>query len=156
MTKHYIKHLVECKCVLPQYKNVSPTVFHKFLVFSEIDTIDGSVISSYAQCNNCGVIHKIKEIGKSTILRKENMAALLTIDDIKSSLPPRLASILETNNCDLPYWQEAQFILINKLWGRGFTLSQERENTTIIGKYIVILGENLYDIKPFERDEGLI
>jgi hypothetical protein len=84
------------------------------------------------------------------------MNALLTIDDIKSSLPPRLAAILEQNGCDLPYWQEAQFIIANSLWGRGFNLFQEREGTTIIGKYIVILGENLYDIKPFERDEGLI
>lgn len=156
MNKEYVKHLIECKCVLLQYKNVHPTIFHKFLVFSEIDTTNGTVVSSYAQCNNCGVIHKITEIGKSTILRKENMGALLTIDEIKSSLPPRLIAILESNQCDLPYWQEAQFIIANNLWGRGFTLSQERENTTIIGKYIVILGENLYDIKPFERDEGPI
>lgn len=156
MTKDYVKHLLECKCVLPQYKNADPPIFHKFLVFSEINTGDGSVVPSYAQCNNCGVIHKITEIGKSTQLRKESMNALLTIDDIKSSLPPRLAAILEQNNCDLPYWQEAQFIIANSLWGRGFNLFQEREGTTIIGKYIVILGENLYDIKPFERDEGLI
>jgi hypothetical protein len=125
-------------------------------VFSEIDGTDGLVIPSYAQCNNCGVIHKINEIGKSSQLRKESMTALLTIDDIKSSLPPRLASILEQNNCILPYWQEAQFIISHKLWGKGFTLSQERDGNTIIGKYIVILGENLYDIKPFERDEGMI
>ncbi|NBP56906.1 hypothetical protein EBU71_10330, partial [bacterium] len=88
MTKSYIKHLIECKCVLVQYKNITPTVFHKFLVFSEIDGTDGLVIPSYAQCNNCGVIHKINEIGKSSQLRKESMTALLTIDDIKSSLPP--------------------------------------------------------------------
>ena len=111
MTKDYVKHLLECKCVLPQYKNVEPPVFHKFLAFSEIDTTDGSVVSSYAQCNNCGVIHKVNEISKSILLRKENMNALLTIDDIKSSLPPRLAAILDQNQCDLPYWQEAQTIL---------------------------------------------
>lgn len=156
MTKDYVKHLLECKCVLPQYKTAEPPVFHKFLVFSEIDTVDGSVIPSYAQCNNCGVIHKVNEIGKSILLRKENMNALLTIDDIKSSLPPRLAAILEQNQCDLPYWQEAQFIIANGLWGRGFNLSQEREGTTIIGKYIVILGETIYDIKSFEREEGMI
>jgi len=156
MTKDYVKHLLECKCVLPQYKNAEPPIFHKFLVFSEININDGSVMPSYAQCNNCGVIHKINEIGKSIQLRKENMNALLTIDDIKSSLPPRLAAILEQNACDLPYWQEAQFIITNGLWGRGFNLSQEREGTTIIGKYIIILGENLYDIKSFEREEGLI
>jgi len=156
MTKDYIKHLLECKCVLPQYKGVEPPIFHKFLVFSEIDIADGSVVTSYAQCNNCGVIHKVNEVSKSILLRKENMNALLTIDDIKSSLPPRLASILEQNDCILPYWQEAQFIIANSLWGRGFTLSQEREGTIVIGKYIVILGETIYDIKSFEREEGMI
>jgi hypothetical protein len=156
MTKDYVKYLIECKCILPQFKNSNPVVFHKFLVFSEIDTANGLIIPSYAQCNNCGVIHKVTEIGRSTVLKKENMNALLTIDDIKSSLPPRLASILEQNDCALPYWQEAQFIIQNGLWGRGFTLSQEREGSTIIGKYIVILGETIYDVKPFEREEGLI
>ena len=156
MTKDYVKYLIECKCILPQFKNSNPVVFHKFLVFSEIDTANGLIIPSYAQCNNCGVIHKVTEIGRSTVLKKENMNALLTIDDIKSSLPPRLANILEQNDCSLPYWQEAQFIIQNGLWGRGFTLSQEREGSTIIGKYIVILGETIYDVKPFEREEGLI
>jgi len=156
MTKDYIKYLIECKCILPQFKNSNPTVFHKFLVFSEIDTTNGLIIPSYAQCNNCSVIHKVTEIGRSTVLKKENMNALLTIDDIKSSLPPRLANILEQNDCSLPYWQEAQFIIQYGLWGRGFTLSQEREGSTIIGKYIVILGETIYDVKPFEREEGLI
>jgi hypothetical protein len=105
MTKDYVKYLLECKCILPQFKNSNPIVFHKFLVFSEIDTANGLIIPSYAQCNNCGVIHKITEIGRSTVLKKENLNALLTIDDIKSSLPPRLASILEQNDCALPYWQ---------------------------------------------------
>lgn len=156
MTKDCVKYLLECKCVLPQYKNVEPPIFHKFLVFSEIDASTGAVVPSYAQCNNCGVIHKITEICKSTQLRKESMNALLTVDDIKSSLPPRLATILEQNGCDLPYWQEAQFIIANGLWGRGFNLSQEREGSTIIGKYIIILGETIYDIKSFEREEGMI
>lgn len=156
MNRDYIKHLIECKCILPQFKHLQPPAFHKFLVFSEIDMNDGTLINSYAQCNNCGVIHKIKEIGQSTILKKETMTALLSIDDIKNSIPAKLTAILEQNQCPLPLWQEAQFILQHKLWGKGFTLSQEREDTNIIGKYIVILGETIYDIKPFERNEGLI
>lgn len=156
MTKDYIKHLLECKCILPQFKNSTPPIFHKFLVFSELDMVDGNVVSSYVQCNNCGVIHKILEIGRSDVLKRETMPSLITIEDIKASLPSRLVSILEQSECPLPLWQEAQFILQNGLWGRGFTLTQEREGNNIIGKYIVILGETIYDIKSFERSEGMI
>lgn len=150
------KHLIECKCFLPQFKNSNPQIFHKFLVFSEIDYRDGSLVPSYAQCNNCGVIHKIVEIETSAILKKENMPSMLTIDDIKTSLPPRLAGILEQNECDLPYWQEAQFIVKNSLWGQGFILAKEREGTNIMGKYIVILGTDLFQVQPFQRSEALI
>ena len=151
-----IKHLIECKCFLPQFKNSNPQIFHKFLVFSEIDCRDGSLVPSYAQCNNCGVIHKIVEIETSAILKKENMPSMLTIDDIKTSLPPRLAGILEQNECDLPYWQEAQFIIKNNLWGQGFILAKEREGTNIMGKYIVILGPDLFQVSPFQRSDALI
>lgn len=151
-----IKHLLECKCFLPQFKNSNPQIFHKFLVFSEIDCRDGSIVPSYAQCNNCGVIHKVIEIETSIILKKENMSSLLTINDIKTSIPPRLAKILEQNECDLPYWQEAQFIIKNSLWGQGFVLTKEREGTNILGKYIVILGTDLYQISPFQRSESLV
>ena len=49
--KIFIKHLVECNCVLPQYKDMDPTIFHKFIVFSEIKK-DGSVKQSYIKCNS--------------------------------------------------------------------------------------------------------
>lgn len=151
-----IKHLLECKCFLPQFKNSNPQVFHKFLVFSEVDCKDGSLVPSYAQCNNCGVIHKIMEIETSAILKKENMPSMLTIDDIKTSLPSRLAGILDQNDCDLPVWQEAQFILKNSLWGNGFILAKERDGTKILGKYIVILGTDLFQVSPFERDDKFV
>ena len=35
--KEFIKHTIECNCVLPQYKNIVPIVFHKFIVFSIIN-----------------------------------------------------------------------------------------------------------------------
>jgi hypothetical protein len=151
-----IKHLLECKCFLPQFKNSNPPIFHKFLVFSEIDYRDGSVVQSFAQCNNCGVIHKIIEVETSAILKKESMPSMLTIDDIKANLPPRLAGILEQNECELPIWQEAQFIIKNGLWGQGFILAKEREETMIVGKYIVILGTDLFQISPFQRSTALV
>jgi len=84
------------------------------------------------------------------------MPSMLTIEDIKVSLPERLAGILEQNACELPIWQEAQFILKNNLWGNGFILAKEREGTTIMGKYIVILGTDLFQVSVFERQDGLV
>lgn len=151
----YIKHIIECKCILPQFKTVQPSVFHKFIVFSVLDS-QGMVEPHYAQCNNCGVIHRITEIGTSRIVKKETMPSLVSIEDLKATLPPKLVGILELHDCPLPYWEEAAFIVKNRLWGKGFVLAKEFDGSLLMGKYIVILGETLYDIKTFERDEGLI
>lgn len=154
--KNYAKHVIECKCILPQYKNATSPVFHKFLAFSELDEDTGMVVPSYAQCNNCGVIHKVTEIGTSRVTKKETMASLMTTEDYKEILPPKLVGILELHDCPLATWQEADFIIKNSLWGKGFVLAKEWDGSTVLGKYIVILGTTLYDIKPFEREEGFI
>jgi len=53
MAKEYIKHLVECKCSLPQFRERDIPVPHSFVVFSVVNE-DGSIQPSYAECNNCG------------------------------------------------------------------------------------------------------
>lgn len=154
-TAAYVKHIIECKCILPQYKSIDPPVFHKFLTFSVLDA-SGEVEPHYTQCNNCGVVHRVIEVGQSRIIKKESLPSLVSIEDFKATLPPKLIGILEIHDCPLALWQEADFILKNKLWGRGFILAKESDGSTLIGKYVVILGEALFDIKAFEREEGLI
>lgn len=151
-----VKHLIDCKCILPQYKNVHPPIFHKFIVFSEIIEPNADVVPSYVSCNNCGVIHRIIEINQSVILKKEESAAVPTIDDIKINLPEKLVGVLDKHDLSLATWQEVQFILEQKYWGRGIVLSKEKESDKTFGKYLMILGENLYKIDNFEREEGLI
>lgn len=151
----FIKHLIECKCLLPQYKNTFPPVFHKFLVFSIVDQ-NGDIIPSYAQCNNCSVVHKIIEVGQSEILKIEESKIVPTIEDIKLSLPEKMIGILQLYDCPLATWQEVKFIIENKMWGRGTVLAKERDGTSVIGKYMVVLGEHLYNIETFQREEGLI
>ena len=154
MTKDYIKYLLECKCILPQFKNSNPVVFHKFLVFSEIDTANGLIIPSYAQCNNCGIIHKVTDICTSEILSgKEAMNSIVKIEDIKLSLPPNLADILERNNADVATWEAAQFILENKQWGNFVILAQEEESGTRQGKYVRIMSETFFKVESFSREE---
>lgn len=151
----YVKHIIECKCMLPQFKNSNPPVFHKFIAFSTLND-KGEIVPHFAQCNNCGVVHRVTEVGTSKIIKKENLPSLITIDDLKLSLPPKLVGILELYDCPLATWQEAGFIIQNKMWGRGFTLTKEMDGSTLVGKFIVILGDNLFDIKAFEREEALV
>lgn len=147
------RHLVECRCVLQQYKKMPDPIKHQFMVFSIIDDED-KVLPKSAQCNNCGLIHKIIDICKSEILAgKEQSAAIMTIDDIKPSIPTNLVSILERNNVDLSAWEYAQFIVENKRWGEFVIIGAEEESGVKQGKYVRIMSENFFKIETFNRNE---
>lgn len=148
-----LKHLVTCRCTLPQFKRHSQPPKHQFVVFSIIGD-DNNVKSKYAQCNNCGVIHRIIEINRSEILfGKEQAASILTPDDIKTSLPTRLVELLEGNHADLATWEATKYIYENKKWGEFVLLTSENDEGTRTGKYVRLLGENLFDVDGFEREE---
>lgn len=149
----YIKHLIECRCLLPQFRNMDNPPNHKFVVFSELDE-QANVKHSYAQCNNCGIIHKVTEVGESITLKKEELRTLPTIKEIAPQLPQWLSSLLESHDCELHTWQEAQFIFQNQMWGRFIVLAKEREDDLVIGKVCQILGRDLHKIENFERNEA--
>jgi hypothetical protein len=151
----YVKHLIECRCSLPQFRNWTEPPNHQFVVFSILNE-QADVLPSYAQCNNCGIIHRVTEVNKSTTIKKEEMRSLTTVSDIESQLPEWLAGALEKHECDLHVWQEAKFIYENGLWGRAIVLSKDREDDLVIIKICQILGKKLYKIESFERDEGWI
>lgn len=150
------KHLIKCRCVLPQFKNsIDPEKKrHRFVVFSEV--VDDVVKQKYAQCNNCGLIHKITDICTSEIMPgKEAMSSILTLDDIKASMNANLASILERHECDLPTWEHAQYILENKRWGDFVILANDVDEDNRTVKYIRVLGENLYKVDSHIRRETI-
>ncbi len=149
----YIKHLVECKCILPQFKKMGIIPFHKFVVFSELEEKTALVKASFAQCPNCGAIHRITEIGKSEITNKDNMLSLSTIEDIRMSLPEKMCRLLDRHECELPTWQEVKFILDHQIWGSIIILSKEREGELVLGKFVVILNREIYKLDTFERIE---
>ena len=146
----YVKHLVECRCVLPQYKEQGHN--HKFIVFSELDE-QGNVKPSYAQCNNCNIIHKVTEVGVSITLKREELKSLPRKEEIKNTIPDWLSGLLENYGCELHVWQEAAFIFVNELWGRYIILSKEQEDNLILGKICQILGTSLYKIENFEEEK---
>jgi len=153
--KAYIKHIIECNCILPQYKNISPPVFHKFIVFSELNK-DGLVKPSLVSCNNCNVTHKILESGTSEIIKKEGSNLVPTISDIETNLPGWLVALLKQHDCPLPTWQEAQFVIENEQWGKILVLSREPDQGNAeryITKYIILIGENLYKIKIDQEED---
>lgn len=146
-------HLIKCRCVLPQFKNKKDPINHQFVVFSIIDNND-NVKVKFSQCNNCGIIHKIIDICKSEIIpSKENLNSILSIDDIKTSLPSNLVDILERNQLDLPYWEQAKFIFENKKWGEFVLLAQEEEQSIKQGKYVRIMSETFFKVETFSRED---
>lgn len=147
------KHLIKCRCILSQFKKKSDPPLHQFVVFSQIDD-DGNVVMKYSQCNNCGVVHKVVDICKSEILgTKENMSAILTIEDIKPCMPANLVGILEKNAADLPTWEACQHIVDNKLWGQHVVLTTDKDEDKSVGKYVRILGESLFKVESYSRQE---
>jgi hypothetical protein len=149
-----LKHLITCRCVLPQFKRASNPPQHQFVVFSVIDD-DGSVRVKFSQCNNCGICHKVMEINRSEVVSRESMMSIPSIDDVKVGMPPQLANALETSDADLASWEHARFILDSKQWGQFVVLTTDEEDGLRQGKFIQILGENMFKIDTFAREEEL-
>ena len=147
------KHLVRCRCILPQFKHMKDPLLHQFTVFSILDDAD-AVAVKFAQCTNCGLIHKVTDINRSEIMTgREHMSSIATIDEIKISLPEKLVALLEINDADLPTYEAVSFILENKQWGNIVVLSSDVDGGLRQGKYVRILGEQLFKIDTFTREE---
>ncbi len=146
-----LKHMVECNCILPQYRNQTPAVFHQFVVFSIINK-DDELQPDYAQCNNCGIIHKVIDVCKSEIMSgQENLNSIISIEDIKMRIPSDLSLVLENYSCDLPNWQHVHFIYSNEKWGEKIVLVRENFDDEIRGKILSIEGKIKFRIEPFSE-----
>lgn len=151
--KDFCKHLIECKCVLLQFRKMPNPPLHKFIVFSELNS-SGLVIPSLAQCNNCGAVHKIQEIGVSTITKKEDATSVLTIDEIKSSLPEKLLNDLSRYELEQHQWLEIKWVYENEDWGRVVVLTKETSDGLIAGKYVQIIGTGLWKFGSFSKEDN--
>lgn len=149
------KHLIKCRCVLPQFKKREIPPVHQFIVFSVLDN-EGTISPKYTQCNNCGVIHKVTDICRSEIQSgKENMNSLIKIEDIRPCIHPNFSAILESNNADLATWEAVQFIVENKQWGGHVVLTTDTDGEEIHGKYMRIVGETMCKVESFTRSTGV-
>lgn len=142
------KHLVKCRCVLPQFKKRQEPKFHEFVVFSKI--INSEFIESFAQCNNCGIVHRVIDICKSKIIAsKENMPTIPTIEEIAIGLPSDLSNLLKINNSDLATYQYAAFIIEQKLWDTRILLQKESADEFVVGKFLTFLKNERFRVEPF-------
>ena len=142
-----VKHLIQCHCVLPQFRKSIEPVFHKFIVFSVIDDED-NVSEKLAQCNNCGIIHKVVDICKSEIMSNfEDSIAITKIEDLKYGLSKNIISILETHDCDLATWEHVSFIVENSLWNETVSISRESVRGSRFLKILKIMDESRVKIE---------
>lgn len=152
MKRDYIKHLIQCRCILLQFRQLEHPPIHKFVVFSEIEP-DGGFCPSLAQCPNCGVVHKVKEVGQSDILRKEDLASVMTVDEIKSSVPEKIAEQISGYELEAHQWQEIKWIIENEAWGKSVLLVKDKAEGIIAGKAFQILSPSLGRITSFTKED---
>ena len=143
------KHLIDCHCVLPQYRTKADPVFHKFVVFSVMDD-DGNVDPKTVQCNNCGAIHRVVDICKSEIVPgKDEAKSVVTKSDVALSLPTQLVELLDQYQLEVPDFELAKFYLDNKRWGSTLVLNREKEGNGMSGKVLNFVGPDRYRVDPF-------
>jgi len=153
VAKHGVKHLVKCVCVLPQLSKQKDPPSHEFTVFSIYDDDPEDFETSFVQCDNCSVIHKVTDVCVSSILRgRDEMKSIVTLDDVKGSVPSKLAAILDQNKVDLPTWQQVAWIVETKQWGAYVILTSEYVDGARQGKIMTILDDTLYKISNFTNE----
>lgn len=148
------KHLIQCHCILPQYKKKKNPVFHKFVVFSLIEEESDTVQVKYAECNNCGALHKIHDICKSEIVvGKEETRLVAKVTDFKLSLPNDLYDVLITYNCELADFEMAQYILDYQKWDYHVVLSREEIEGKTMGKILRFVNIDKFRIESYSNQE---
>lgn len=147
--RHGLKHAVECNCILPQYKGVVPPVFHRFVVFTVIDT-DDSAVPKYVTCNNCGATHRVFEIGRSEVVSDENTSLVRSIDDVALGLPDRLSALLRAHDVPFPTWEECEFVLKDRAPRATVIITRETDGNKVRGKALRINGKDRFEIEQYE------
>jgi len=147
----YVKHLIECQCVLSIFKNKTKPVYHKIPVFSQVDE-NGEVKEKYVACNNCGIIHRVYEVFKSEVKwGQEDVKSLITSkDDIKFNLEAqgfeKIILLLEKSDLDISDWEMVEHLLENNTSGHIVLEKKESDNNVVL-KVLNINEDNSFKLK---------
>ena len=146
MSVEGVKHLIQCHCVLPQYRNTNPPMFHKFVTFSVVD--DDQFKEKVVQCNNCGVLHRVVDYCKSEILHgNETSSSIRTIEDVEVCLPERLSAYLKTQNVDLATWEQVEFIVENSSQDSDITIRRDEQGIHTNLKILTIKRDGNFKVR---------
>lgn len=126
--KKYCKHLIECQCILPIFKNQTRPLFHKFSVFSEMNNSD-EVIEKWVKCNNCDMVHRVYDICKSELLKngEKYVDLVTTLDDLKYSITSDLLDVLSKNKCEIAEYEQVAFLLKEKPVEENIVMLSKKE-----------------------------
>ena len=142
------KHAIKCRCILPQFRKRDTPVFHEFVVFSKV--IDNNFQESFAQCNNCSIVHRIYDFCRSEIIKsKESMRSLPSIEDISINLPNDVVDLLKTYNANLATFQEIDFIVEEEIYNKKILLEKEDAEGYVVGKFLSFLKNGNFKVEPF-------
>jgi len=148
--KSGIKHLVQCHCILPQYKHVDEPKFHQFVVFSIIDEESDTVTPKFASCNNCGAVHKVIDICKSELVTgRDEVVTQMAIEDFKMSLPSDLFELLLAYQKEAADFEHAQFLIENEKWKDHIILTREEIDDMVQGKLVKFLGPVKFRVESY-------
>ena len=137
-----IKHLIECHCILPQFKKKEPAIYHKFTVYSKINKSTGMIEEKYSQCNSCGTVHKVVDICRSEIvIGKDEHTSGLTIEEMSLQVDQKISNLLSTNNCDYATWEQVIDVIDNERWEETIVIKRDIINDRVHVKILKILSE---------------
>jgi hypothetical protein len=143
----YVKHLVECQCTLPIFKNKTAPVYHKIPVFSKVLDENDEIEEKYIICENCDIVHKVHEVFKSDLKWGiEGLNSLvLTKEDVKFNLVSqgyeRLVDVLEKNQLHVSDWELTEFLIENEQSGNIVLEKNETDNNIIINMLSIDKGK---------------
>ena len=141
------KHLIECHCSLPLYKNRKDIVYHKFVVYSKIDEA-GNKIPKYSKCNNCGATHYVYEFCKSEVKAgKEDNDVALTIEDVKISLPDKIIKILEQYECTIDVYEQIDDVFDHDFFPIDIIINREIIEDEHTVKLLKLINKDRYKIQ---------
>ena len=142
------KHLIQCHCVLPQFRKMDNPIFHKFVVYSRFSE-ESIVEERLVKCNNCDAIHNIIDLCRSEIVLKiEDVDSILDENEIKLGLPNKIVEILEKNNSDIATYESIDHIIEMSAWGSEVIVSRKTiNNEKIHVKILEIKGKDDFRLK---------
>lgn len=159
MEKSGQKHLIECKCVLPQFQNKKPVVYHCFVVFSELDE-DMNVLEHYEICNNCQAVHKIIDLCKSEVvptnLLEEEKIQVLEEDYYKKRLSAGIVGALDSNQVELATWKEVYYHFSNGNWGKEIIIKRDDDGDDVVVKVIKVYDRKTFKVEQYTHKKTLI